>query len=134
MAGFTRRRQIAGGKCRAMTRLALGESGDPCVAGCSRIGGGDEAIGHRVSSNCWRAKAPVVRATDLKPLDQLPEAAAIARRACIFPSRMQTPEVFEGAELIVLSPGCACGSSAARGGAAARCSGHWRDRTGRAVS
>jgi len=40
-----------------------------------------------------------VRATDLKPLDQLPGAAALG-----IPFSPQTPAVFEGAGLIVLSP------------------------------
>src|ERR1700691_4139455 len=44
-----------------------------------------------------------VRATDLKPLDQLPEARVLLDRLHI-PFAPQTPEVFEGAELIVLSP------------------------------
>ena len=46
----------------------------------------------------------VVRACDLKPLAELPAAVeAIARLGVRFD--VQTPEVFEGAELIVLSPG-----------------------------
>ena len=45
----------------------------------------------------------VVRATDLKPLDQLPEAAALLSRLNI-PFAQQSPEVFEGHDLIVLSP------------------------------
>jgi UDP-N-acetylmuramoylalanine--D-glutamate ligase len=45
----------------------------------------------------------VVRATDLKPLDQLPEARELLERLGI-PFVLQTPEVFEGAGLIVLSP------------------------------
>jgi UDP-N-acetylmuramoylalanine--D-glutamate ligase len=40
-----------------------------------------------------------VRATDLKPLAELPEAAALG-----IPFVQQTPQVFEGAELIVTSP------------------------------
>jgi UDP-N-acetylmuramoylalanine--D-glutamate ligase len=40
-----------------------------------------------------------VRATDLKPLAELPEAAALG-----IPFAQQTPEVFEGCDLIVLSP------------------------------
>ena len=44
-----------------------------------------------------------VRATDLKPLDQLPEAREVLERLRI-PFETQTPSVFEGAELIVLSP------------------------------
>ena len=40
-----------------------------------------------------------VRTTDLKPLSELPEAAALG-----IPSAQQTPEVFEGCDLIVLSP------------------------------
>ena len=42
----------------------------------------------------------MVRATDLKPLDALPGVA----RTWAFPSRRNRREVFEGAELIVLSP------------------------------
>ena len=40
-----------------------------------------------------------VRATDLKPLDELPEVRELG-----IPFAVQSPEVFEGAELIVLSP------------------------------
>jgi UDP-N-acetylmuramoylalanine--D-glutamate ligase len=40
-----------------------------------------------------------VRATDLRPLAELPEAAALG-----IPFAQQTPEVFEGCDLIVLSP------------------------------
>ncbi|MBZ5623561.1 MAG: UDP-N-acetylmuramoyl-L-alanine--D-glutamate ligase [Acidobacteriia bacterium] len=45
----------------------------------------------------------VVRATDLKALDQLPEAAGLLARLNI-PFVEQSPEVFEGHDLIVLSP------------------------------
>ena len=44
-----------------------------------------------------------VRATDLKPIEELPEAAALLARLGI-PFVRQTPEVFEDRELIVLSP------------------------------
>jgi UDP-N-acetylmuramoylalanine--D-glutamate ligase len=44
-----------------------------------------------------------VRATDLKPLDQLPEAAALLTRLNV-PFAQQAPEVFENATRIVLSP------------------------------
>ncbi len=44
-----------------------------------------------------------VRATDLKPLDQLPEARETLHRLDI-PFQAQTPEVFVGCDLIVLSP------------------------------
>jgi UDP-N-acetylmuramoylalanine--D-glutamate ligase len=44
-----------------------------------------------------------VTATDLKPLDQLPEAREVLERLHI-PFAVQSPEVFERAELIVLSP------------------------------
>ena len=44
-----------------------------------------------------------VRATDLKPLDQLPEAQALLRRLNV-PFAQQTPEVFASADRIVLSP------------------------------
>jgi UDP-N-acetylmuramoylalanine--D-glutamate ligase len=44
-----------------------------------------------------------VRATDLKPLAELPEAAPLVEKLDI-PFARQTPEVFEGCELIVLSP------------------------------
>jgi UDP-N-acetylmuramoylalanine--D-glutamate ligase len=40
-----------------------------------------------------------VRATDLKPLDQLPEARELG-----IPFAIQTPEVFENTDLVVLSP------------------------------
>src|SRR5689334_12318831 len=44
-----------------------------------------------------------VRATDLKPLDQLPEGIAVLERLRI-PFAQQTPEVFQNCDLIVLSP------------------------------
>jgi UDP-N-acetylmuramoylalanine--D-glutamate ligase len=44
-----------------------------------------------------------VRAADLKPLTELPEAAAALERLKI-PFAAQTPEIFEGADLIVISP------------------------------
>jgi len=44
-----------------------------------------------------------VRATDLKPLAELPEAAPLVEKLGI-PFAQQTPELFEGCELIVLSP------------------------------
>ena len=44
-----------------------------------------------------------VRATDLKPLDELPGAREVLERLRI-PFARQTPDVFDGAELIVLSP------------------------------
>ena len=45
----------------------------------------------------------VVRATDLKSLDELPEARELLARLAI-PFARQAPEVFEGCDLIVLSP------------------------------
>ena len=44
-----------------------------------------------------------VRATDLKPLDELPEARELVERWHI-PFTQQSPEVFEGCDWIVLSP------------------------------
>ena len=44
-----------------------------------------------------------VRATDLKPLDELPEARPLLERLRI-PFARQTPEVFQACDLIVLSP------------------------------
>jgi UDP-N-acetylmuramoylalanine--D-glutamate ligase len=44
-----------------------------------------------------------VRATDLKPLDELPEARGLLERLRV-PFTRQAPEVFENADLIVLSP------------------------------
>src|SRR5262245_51932021 len=44
-----------------------------------------------------------VRATDLKPLEELPEARLVLERLAI-PFAQQTPEVFAGSDLIVLSP------------------------------
>jgi UDP-N-acetylmuramoylalanine--D-glutamate ligase len=55
------------------------------------------------SATLLAREGAAVRATDLKPLDQLPEAHALLDRLHI-PFAPQTPEVFEGAELIVLSP------------------------------
>src|SRR5260370_5209658 len=45
-----------------------------------------------------------LRATDSRPLSQLPKAAEVLKRLDI-PFEPQSPEVFEGADLIVLSPG-----------------------------
>lgn len=44
-----------------------------------------------------------VRATDLKPIEALPEAREVLDRLHV-PFATQSPEVFDGAELIVLSP------------------------------
>ncbi|HTL53204.1 MAG TPA: Mur ligase family protein, partial [Planctomycetota bacterium] len=44
-----------------------------------------------------------VRATDLKPLEQLPAAREVLERLQI-PFAVQTPEVFSGCDLIVTSP------------------------------
>ena len=59
----------------------------------------------------------MVRATDLKPLDELP-----GRRANVWtsPSRSRSPEVFEGCDLIVLSPDVPADLRAARSGAPPR--------------
>jgi UDP-N-acetylmuramoylalanine--D-glutamate ligase len=46
----------------------------------------------------------IVRATDLKPLEELGEARELLERLAI-PFAQQTPEVFQGCGLIVLSPG-----------------------------
>ncbi len=46
----------------------------------------------------------VVRATDLKPLSQMPEAAAALERLGV-PFVQQSDEVFDACELIVISPG-----------------------------
>ncbi len=45
-----------------------------------------------------------VRSTDLKPLEQLPEAAPALERLGVH-FELQTPETFQAAETIVLSPG-----------------------------
>ncbi len=55
------------------------------------------------SATLLAREGAVVRATDLKPLDQLPEARELLARLHI-PFAPQTPDVFDGAELIVLSP------------------------------
>ena len=44
-----------------------------------------------------------VRATDLKSLDALPEARELIEKLNI-PFRIQSPEVFEGCDIIVISP------------------------------
>ncbi len=44
-----------------------------------------------------------IAATDLKPLDQLPGAAELLERLGV-PFRLQSPGVFEGRELVVVSP------------------------------
>jgi UDP-N-acetylmuramoylalanine--D-glutamate ligase len=48
-------------------------------------------------------RGAVVQATDIQPLDQLGEAREVLARLNI-PFAQQTPEVFEGCDLIVLSP------------------------------
>src|SRR5579871_31648 len=55
------------------------------------------------SAELLAREGAVVRATDLKSLDQLPEAAGALGRLKI-PFEQQAPAVFEGHELIVLSP------------------------------
>ena len=55
------------------------------------------------SAELLAREGATVRATDLKPLDELPEARELLERLRI-PFSLQTAEVFEGAELIVLSP------------------------------
>jgi UDP-N-acetylmuramoylalanine--D-glutamate ligase len=55
------------------------------------------------SAGLLAREGATVRATDLKPLEQLPEARELLDRLHIS-FAPQTPEVFEGAELIVLSP------------------------------
>ena len=51
------------------------------------------------SASLLLREGAVVRATDLKPLDSLPGVAELG-----IPFAQQSPEVFEGVELIVLSP------------------------------
>ena len=55
------------------------------------------------SAELLARQGAAVRATDLKSLDQLGEARALLERLDI-PFARQTPEVFEGCDLIVLSP------------------------------
>jgi UDP-N-acetylmuramoylalanine--D-glutamate ligase len=55
------------------------------------------------SAELLAREGATVRATDLTPLDQLPEAQELLERLRI-PFALQTPEVFDGAGLIVLSP------------------------------
>ena len=79
-----------------------------------------------------RQGAPV-RATDLKPLDELPGSARSCWSDWAFPSRGRRREVFEGCDLIVLSPDVPADLPPLE---AARARGVARDRrggTGRAV-
>jgi UDP-N-acetylmuramoylalanine--D-glutamate ligase len=55
------------------------------------------------SAELLARQGAVVRATDLKPLEELGEARELLGRLGI-PFARQTPEVFEGCDLIVLSP------------------------------
>ena len=55
------------------------------------------------SAELLARQGAAVRATDLKPLAELGEARALLERLDI-PFSRQTPEVFEGCDLIVLSP------------------------------
>ena len=50
-----------------------------------------------------RRDGAVVRATDLKPLEQLPQAREVLERLGI-PFAQQSPAVFEGCDLVVISP------------------------------
>jgi UDP-N-acetylmuramoylalanine--D-glutamate ligase len=49
------------------------------------------------------ARGAAVRATDLKPLAQLPQAAEVLERLRV-PFAQQSPDVFAGADLVVVSP------------------------------
>jgi UDP-N-acetylmuramoylalanine--D-glutamate ligase len=55
------------------------------------------------SAELLARQGATVRATDLKPLDQLPEAGPLLERLRV-PFAQQSPEVFQGCELVVLSP------------------------------
>jgi UDP-N-acetylmuramoylalanine--D-glutamate ligase len=55
------------------------------------------------SAELLAREGAAVRATDLKPLEALPGAGELLERLRI-PFALQTPEVFEGCDLIVLSP------------------------------
>jgi UDP-N-acetylmuramoylalanine--D-glutamate ligase len=55
------------------------------------------------SAELLARQGAMVRATDLKPIEELGEARALLGRLAI-PFARQTPEVFEGCDLIVLSP------------------------------
>ena len=55
------------------------------------------------SAELLARQGAAIRATDLKPLDELGEARELLGRLAI-PFARQTPEVFEGCDLIVLSP------------------------------
>ncbi len=55
------------------------------------------------SAELLAGQGAMVRATDLKPLDELPGARPLLERLRI-PFARQTPEVFQGCDLIVLSP------------------------------
>jgi UDP-N-acetylmuramoylalanine--D-glutamate ligase len=55
------------------------------------------------SAELLARQGATVRATDLKPIEELGEARALLGRLAI-PFARQTPEVFEGCDLIVLSP------------------------------
>ena len=85
------------------------------------------------SAELLARQGAAVRATDLKPLDELAEARELLARLDI-PFARQTPEVFEGCDLIVLSPDVPADlpplEEARRRGAR----GDRRSGTGRAVS
>jgi UDP-N-acetylmuramoylalanine--D-glutamate ligase len=55
------------------------------------------------SAELLTRQGAAVRATDLKPLDQLPEAGPLLERLRV-PFAQQSPEVFQGCDLVVLSP------------------------------
>jgi UDP-N-acetylmuramoylalanine--D-glutamate ligase len=55
------------------------------------------------SAELLARQGAVARATDLKSLDELGEARELLERLDI-PFARQTPEVFEGCDLVVLSP------------------------------
>jgi UDP-N-acetylmuramoylalanine--D-glutamate ligase len=49
------------------------------------------------------ARGAAVRATDLKPIEQLPQAREVLERLNV-PFAQQSPDVFEGSDLVVISP------------------------------
>ncbi len=74
-----------------------------------------------------------VRATDARPLAELPKAAEVLRRLQV-PFERQSPAVFEGCDWIVLSPGVPADLAPLQAAARPRSESDRRNRIGRACS
>ncbi len=87
--------------CQSASCLCIGVSVNE-LAGVKTLVVGMKKSGV-ASAELLLREGAVVRATDLKPLEELPEARDLLARLNV-PFARQSPEVFEGCDLIVLSP------------------------------